>query len=324
MIIGVPKEIKNHEGRVGLDPSHIRKLLSCGEKIDAVFVESGAGVLSGFSDESYEKAGARIVGQRGVWDKGDMIIKVKEPMAEEYHFLRPGLVVMAFFHFAGNPILKEVCQERQIISVPYEDLKIEGKSPILREMSIIAGEVAVDKAKYHLLKGSPGSQPISHGVITIIGFGVAGKSAFNKLVNEYTPRKIFVIDRRKDFDWLIRGYMGEYIPLLSTPHNISSALQESDVVIGAAVTPTGAPKLITRNMMRNMKRGSFFIDISIDEGGISETSHSTSHDNPTYTEEGVIHYCVQNIPGIVPERSTPALIQSAFPFVIEQIRKMNA
>ncbi|MDP2676511.1 MAG: NAD(P)-dependent oxidoreductase [bacterium] len=325
MIIGVPKEIQNHEGRVGLDPAHIRGLILYGlVEGGKVLVEKGAGRLSGFPDNWYELQGAEIVSQREVWEKSDMIIKVKEPMEQEYQLLLPGRTVMAFFHFAGNPILKEICDYKKIIAIPYEDLKVDGKSPILGAMSTIAGEISVDVGERYLgvgIEHGGRGMPLRDAVVAIIGcYGVAGTSARNMFMKRGI-RRMFGVDRA-DVDTSECSRKFDY--LSSSPKTIAFVLEQSDIVVGAVLMEKGAPKLITREMLKKMKPWSVFIDIGIDEGGISETSRPTSHDNPIFVEEGVIHYCVRNMPGIVPERSTPALINASFPFITEQIRKMTS
>ncbi|PIR69631.1 MAG: alanine dehydrogenase [Candidatus Niyogibacteria bacterium CG10_big_fil_rev_8_21_14_0_10_46_36] len=319
MKIGIPREIKNHEGRVGLDPKHVFFLVRSGEE---VFVEWGAGELSGFSDAMYEGAGARMTSQQNVWAQSDMVIKVKEPLESEYEFLRPHLSVMAFFHFSGNPELRKICKKKKVISIPYENLKIGDRYPILSAMSVIAGEyggrVVVSK---HFLKKRNGRRiHMEDAAATIIGMGTAGKAAFQMLY-ESGVKRFFVIDERT-----VPAPYKDIFFVSGSPAacNIVDALAQSDIVIGAVRTTKGAPKLITRSMLANMEPFSLFVDISIDEGGISETSRPTSHSNPTYIEEGVVHYCVPNIPGIVPDRSTPALIEGTFQLIEEYIQKKKA
>lgn len=302
MIIGIPKEWKDNEGRVGLTPDYVVLLVKEGH---VVLVETGAGILSGFEDSAYEQAGAFVVSRREVWERSDTIVKVKEPLPEEYPFFRPGLIVMGFFHFAGNPQLERICKEKKILSICYEDIYSPDGKPILRAMSTIAGEEAVNIATHFL--GAQG-KTLRDVVTTVIGFGSAGQSVYSQLVKRHGKGFILDIVAKAFQDRNFR-----YWP--STPENIFCALEQSNLVIGAAVTPDGAPKIITREMIRKMPPKSLFIDISIDEGGISETSRPTSHTDPMYVEEGVTHYCVSNIPGKVPRRSTPALVKEIFPYI---------
>lgn len=314
MIIGVPKERKEFEGRVGLDPVFVGKLVKGGH---SVLVEKDAGVASGWEDRMYAASGAYILGQEEVWEASNLIVKVKEPQESEFSLFHSGLSVMAFFHFAGNPGLKEKCEK--IIPIPYEDIQLsDGSRPILKPMSCVAGEMAIFQGA-HLLKGLRGGKGmlLSDARIAIIGvLGAVGRRIFDLARNMHV-RKIFGLDIRYDTSLPPRE-MDFYI---ATPETITEAISQSDLIIGAAaVKGAGAPKLITREMMAKVAPGSVFIDVSIDEGGISETSRPTTHLDPTYIWNGVVHCCIANWPGIVPKTSSPLLTKAVFPYVEKFIK----
>lgn len=318
MIIGVPKELKEFEGRVGLDPTSVTTLLENGI---VVFVEDGAGRLSGFTDDDYLKAGAALCKQREVWRFSDLIVKVKEPLPQEWEFFRKGLKIMTFFHFPANPELKKECERVGVVTIPYESIRSqEGFKPILRAMSEVAGEVAADMA-VQCLRFSGGGKGIlvSDAVVSIIGiWGNVGFRAYSVLKNR--AKKIYGLDNH--------SFYGSPSPdrdfFLSTPKTISDAISKSDVVIGAAANKDGgAPRLIARDMIKLMEPGSVLIDVAIDEGGISETSRPTTYANPSYVEEGVVHVCVANLPGGVPRTSTPRLVKASLPYILKIAKGEN-
>ena len=309
MIVGVPKEIKDNEGRVALGPDETRKLREVGHD---VLVETGAGILSGLSDEDYKKSGAKIVSAEEVWKKADMIVKVKEPLAEEWKYFRAGLIIATFFHFTANKELEAECLKKKVLTVPYEAITVDGGSrPILAAMSRVAGEVAADVGAEYLRRENGGKGVLlKDATVTIIGaMGSVGRRAYDILKRR--SAKTIAIDVPSES----AGYGQDYRS--SGSKNIAEALKESDLVIGAAVKRDGgAPRLITREMVQTMGKGSVIVDVSIDEGGISETSRPTSHSEPTYVEEGVTHYCVPNMPGAVPRSSTKALTAASFPYIL--------
>ncbi|KKU15429.1 hypothetical protein A3A20_01935 [Candidatus Wolfebacteria bacterium RIFCSPLOWO2_01_FULL_45_19] len=301
MIIGVPKELKAFEGRAGLDPLGVLALI---RENRIVLVENSAGALAGFSDEEYIKAGANICSRKKLWESAELIVKVKEPLPEEYPFFRNGLTIMAFFHFSANSELKEKCASAGINAIPYEEIQTSnGEKPILKAMSVIAGEVAVDMAVQYL-RTEYGRRGIlmSDAVVTIIGaLGNVGSRAHSLLKNR--AKRIYILDNRGARP--------------ATPENIVEAISKSDIVIGAAVNKAGgAPHLITRDMVKRMRPGSVLIDVAIDEGGISETSRPTTYANPYYFDEGVIHVCVANLPGGVPRSATPRLVNESLPYIM--------
>ena len=319
MIIGAPKEIKNHEYRVGLTPEEIQ-ILSKDKHF--VSVENGAGAASGFSDEDFKKADALITNQKFIWLSSDIIVKVKEPLEEEYGLMKPGQIVFAFFHFPANPELKKIILEKEIRALPYENIQLpDGSRPALRAMSRIAGEISVDAGAHYLRKENGGKGILLRNAqALIVGCeGTLGQTAFNLLKGK--ERKYVY-----GFDLLEKikaDAIGEnnYIKFFD-PDHVALFLKDSDLVIcAAAARGCGAPKIITREMLKLMQPGSVIVDPSIDEGGCAETSRPTTHDNPVFIEEGIIHYCVANMPGVVPRSSTPALTKETHPFILEVANK---
>lgn len=313
MIIGTTKELKNHEYRVGLTPDNVLAYTSKGH---TVYVETGAGAGAGFSDEEYIEAGAKILATpKEVFDIADMIVKVKEPEACEYDYLRPGQVLYTYLHLAANPALAKALMEKQVKAVAFETITDEqGNLPCLRPMSQIAGRLSVQEgAKYLersyggrgiLLGGVPG---VERGKIVIIGGGIAGTYAAKAAVG--SDAQVTLLDVNANRLAYLEDIFGASVTTLySTEANIRKALKEADLVIGSVLIPGAAtPKLVRKEHLKLMKKGAVIVDIAIDQGGCCETSHVTSHDNPVYIEEGIVHYCVGNMPGAVPYTSTVAL-----------------
>jgi alanine dehydrogenase len=319
-IVGVPQEMKKGEYRVGLTPEAVQRLITnCKCRI---LVESGAGRASGFEDEEYAQAGAEIVD----WDlkhkylgAANLIVKVKEPLPEELNMLlSPKKSVAGFFHFSANPKLKMFFEEN---NVPYFDfgqvMNKEGFRPILAAMSEIAGERAILEGFHYLNK------PLGLGImpsdarITIVGAGVAGMAGAEMARGLYV-KEINI------FDTNIDKLISSRFPIRrASAEKIAAILPKTDLLISAVAIKGGqAPKVFTRKMITSMSAGSVFVDISIDEGGSAETSWPTNYLNPTYTENGVIHYCVPNIPGQVPRTASPALSQAALPYLIKFIERL--
>ena len=329
MIIGVPKELKNREYRVGLTPKAVETMVKNGHKVS---VEGEAGTGAGFSDDDFKKAGAEITNSRFIWVGSNMIVKVKEPLAEEmerYSRLmiewpceKPpegNLIIFAFPHFPANPHLKKIIKEKQINVMPYENIQLDdGTRPVLRAMSKVAAEISVDAAAHYLRKENGGKgKLLKDTTAVVIGCeGALGKTAFeilaqrgSRVIGFERPEKLHppTLSRRK---FVVSTEKLEYF------------LKFADVVIGAAALKNeGAPKLITRKMLKLMQSGSIIVDPSIDEGGCCETSRPTSHDNPVYIEEDIIHYCVANMPGAVPRSSTPALVKETMLYILEVANK---
>ncbi len=323
MIVGTTKEIKTGENRVGLTPHGINQLVLNGHK---VLVERSAGVNSNFLDEEYQKSGATMVSSaKEIWDKCDMIVKVKEPLEAEFAFLREGLILFTYLHLAAEERLTKELLDRKVTSIAYETVELDDNFlPLLTPMSEVAGKMAVQVGAHYLEKTNGGSGKLLGGVpgvapakITVIGTGVVGMSAAK--VASGMGAAVTIIGRSlNQLRYIDDVSQGRIKTLMSNPTNIEKSVVESDLVIGGvAITGYKAPKLVTREMVMKMKKGSVVIDVSIDQGGCIETARATSHQNPTYVEEGVIHYCVPNMPGAVPNTSTFALTNATFPYVLK-------
>ena len=320
MIIGTTKEIKNHEYRVGITPDNAAAFVADGH---TVYVETGAGEGVGFTDEMYKNAGAVVLGTPAeVFEKADMIIKVKEPEPCEYQYLRENQILYTYLHLAPNPSLGEALMKRKVKAVAYETITDdEGNLPCLRPMSQIAGRLSIQEgAKYLeksfggrgvLLGGVPG---VERGKIVIIGGGVAGTYAAKAAVGIDAQVTLLDVNLNR-LSYLEDVFGASVTTLYSTEANIQKALKEADLVIGSVLIPGGkAPKLVRKEHLKMMKKGSVIVDIAIDQGGCCESSHVTTHDNPVFIEEGIVHYCVGNMPGAVPYTSTIALSNATFKF----------
>ena len=313
MIIGTTKELKNHEYRVGLTPDNAASFIAAGH---TVYVETGAGLGAGFEDTEYVTAGAKILATaKEVFDISDMIIKVKEPEECEYDLLREGQILYTYLHLAPNPKLTEALLNKGVKAVAYETITDErGNLPCLRPMSQIAGRLSIQEgAKYIessfggrgiLLGGVPG---VERGKIVIIGGGIAGTYAAKAAIGIDAQVTLLDIDPNR-LAYLEDIFGASVTTLYSTEANIVKSLREADLVIGSVLIPGGAtPKLVRREHLKLMKKGAVIVDIAIDQGGCCESSHTTTHDDPVFIEDGVVHYCVGNMPGAVPYTSTVAL-----------------
>ena len=327
MLIGIPKEIKNNENRVAITPAGVLTLINAGHK---VMIESTAGLGSGFTDSDYESAGASIIPTAAeVWTKADMIMKVKEPLPEEYSYFRPGLILFTYLHLAACPELTKALIDYEVFSIAYETVSTGKALPLLTPMSEVAGRMAVQLGaqfleKPHggkgiLLGGVPG---VKRGKVTIIGGGVVGTNAAKIAIGLGADVTILDLspDRLRELDDI---FGTQVTTIISNPFNIADAVAESDLVIGAVLIPGAkAPKLVTDSMVQAMTPGSVIVDVAIDQGGIFETVDKiTTHDNPTYIKHGVIHYAVANIPGAVPRTSTIALTNVTIPYALEIANK---
>jgi alanine dehydrogenase len=323
MLIGVPKEIKVHEYRVGLTPSGVRELIAHGHK---VLVESRAGLAIGFTDEQYLQAGATIAPRcEEVFAQSDMIIKVKEPQPGECRMLRPGQILFTYLHLAPDPNQAALLLESRCIAIAYETVTDErGGLPLLAPMSEVAGRMSVQAGAHHLEKAHGGLGVLLGGVpgvapakIVIIGAGVVGTNAAQIAVG--TGAQVVVIDKSLDALRRIDHVLGARVTTLySNRDNIEREVLSADLVIGAVLIPgAAAPKLVTREMLKGMKNGSVIVDVAIDQGGCFETSKPTTHAEPTYVIDGVVHYCVANMPGAVPRTSTHALNNATLPFTLQ-------
>jgi len=327
MLIGVPKEIKTHEYRVGLVPASVRELIHHGHK---VVVETNAGAGIGFEDAAYETAGATILGSaKEVFDKADMIVKVKEPQTVEYGMLRDGQILFTYLHLAPDLPQTEGLMKSGCIAVAYETVTNQhGGLPLLAPMSEVAGRMSVQVGAHCLEKEQGGSGMLLGGVpgvaaarVVIIGGGVSGTNAARMAMG--MEAHVTVIDKSLERLYALDLQFGPMLnTIFSTVDAIERHVMGADLVIGAVLVPgAAAPKLITREMMREMRPGSVFVDIAIDQGGCAETSRPTSHAEPTYIEEGVVHYCVTNMPGAVARTSTIALNNATLPFALALANK---
>jgi len=320
MVIGVPKETKNNEYRVGIVPSGVEELARDGHEVR---IESQAGVGSGISDDDFRAAGAEIVPSAGdVWRGSDLVMKVKEPLPTEYDLMREGQLLFTFLHLAPLPDLGRVLLDKGIHAVAYETIQLpDGSLPLLAPMSQVAGKMAVQLGAAFLqrekggmgilLGGVPGTK---HGRIVIIGGGAVGINAA-KVAYGLGAEVVIVDINHARLSYIDDVFDGKVVTLMSNRRNIREAAATCDMLVGAVlVVGAKAPHLVDREVLRGMKPGSVFVDVAIDQGGISPTSRPTSHAEPVYTEEGVIHYCVPNIPGSVPMTSTYALTNVTLPY----------
>jgi alanine dehydrogenase len=327
MKIGLPKEIKDNEYRVGLTPAGARALTDSGHK---VFVQKSAGEGSGFEDALYVKAGASILETADdVWGEGDMIVKVKEPIAPEYPRMRENQLLFTYLHLAPEPELTRQLIERKVTGVAYETITDKrGRLPLLTPMSEVAGRMSVQVGATYLEKMNGGKGILLGGVpgvpagrVVVIGGGVVGTEAAKMAIG--LGAHVTIIDRDLDrLRYLDDIFLSKVSTLASSRYQIHEAISHADLVIGAVlVVGAAAPKLVTRDMLPDIPKGSVLVDVAVDQGGCFETTHATTHSNPTYYEEGVLHYCVANMPGAVPRTSTFALTNATLPYALDLANK---
>lgn len=320
MIIGVPKEIMDQEYRVAATPDIVALLVGHGHR---VLVQAGAGEGSGYPDSAYRQAGAALVPDAAsVWHAADLVIKVKEPLPPEYPLLRPGLTLFCYLHLAAKPDLARVLLERGTTAIAFETVQLaDGSLPILSPMSEIAGRAAVQIAARYLERTSGGVGLLLGGAagvppsrVAVLGGGVVGTWAAQVALG--MGATVTVIDVNGERLRHLQGTLsGRLYTAFSNPATIAEATGAADVLIGAVLVPGArAPRLVTADMVAAMRRGSVIVDVSVDQGGCVETTRLTHHSNPTYEVHGVIHYCVGNIPGVVPRTSTHALAHTAYPY----------
>ncbi|MDO4632703.1 MAG: alanine dehydrogenase [Eubacteriales bacterium] len=320
MIIGVPKEIKNNENRVGLTPAGVAAFVNAGHK---VLVEKTAGESIGYTDEDYVAAGAEMIdGAKDVWDQSEMIVKVKEPIEEEYGFFRKGMILYTYLHLAADKPLTDALLKSGVTSIAYETIIGKGGGlPCLMPMSEIAGRMSVQEgAKYLekrfggrgvLLAGVPG---VEKGNVVIIGGGNVGTNACKIAVGMGANVTILDVNANR------LAYLDDIFPrqittLYSSRENIRAALQKADLVIGAVLLPgRTTPKLVKKEDLAIMKPGAVIVDVAVDQGGCVETTHATTHDDPTFIVDGIVHYCVANMPGAVARTATQALVNATVPY----------
>ena len=321
MIIGIPSEIKNNENRVGATPAGVKEFVKHGH---TVYVQKNAGNGSGYSDAEYEAAGAKILPTiEAVYDIAEMIVKVKEPIEPEYNLIKKGQVVFTYFHFASDLPLTEAMIKSKAICIAYETVKLpNGSLPLLVPMSEVAGRMSIQEAARFLEKPQGGKGMLMGGVpgvnpakVVILGGGVVGRNAAKIAVGMGADVTI------TDISLPTLRYIAEIMPSIKTvyssSHNIEEAIKDADVVIGSVLIPGAkAPHLVTKEMLKLMKPGTLLVDVAIDQGGCFETSHATTHSEPTYVLDGIVHYAVANIPGAVPMTSTLALTNATLPYAL--------
>ncbi len=321
MQIAIPKEIKNHEYRVALTPTGARELVARGHQVT---VQAGAGEGAGFPDDAYAAVGARLEADvAAVWESGELILKVKEPQAEEVARLKKGQTLFTYLHLAAEETLTRGLIDSGATCIAYETITDrQGGLPLLAPMSTVAGRMAVQAGVHSLEKAQGGAGVLLPGVpgvapakVTVIGGGVVGENAARMALG--LGAEVTVLDKSiPRLETLDDRYQGRMKTVFSTADAIEEALRESDLIVGAVLIPgAAAPKLITRAMLADMKPGSVLVDVAIDQGGCFETSKPTTHAEPTYIVDGVVHYCVANMPGAVARTSTQALTNATLPFV---------
>ena len=327
MLVGILKEIKTKENRVAMTPAGVEQMIEHGHTVG---VETTAGEGSGFSDQQYEKAGAKIVGTaQKIYTQSDMVMKVKEPLPVEYRLIRSGQILFTYFHFAACEELTKAVMESGCIAVAYETVeKANGTLPLLTPMSEVAGRMAIHEGSKYLEKtyggkgvllgGVPGVEP---GTIIVIGGGIVGTNAAKMACG--LGAKVYLLDTNLERLRYLSDVMPKNcFPLMYSPATLRRLLPEADLVVGAVLIPgAAAPKLITRDMLKHMRKGSVIVDVAIDQGGCVETAKATTHDDPIYEVDGIIHYCVANMPGAVSMTSTLALTNATLPYAIELANK---
>src|SRR5579871_5334172 len=327
MIIGVPKEVKDHESRVGIVPSGVKALVDAGHK---VIVETKAGELSSMPDSDYKQAGAEIVGSAAeVWQKANLVVKVKEPIAREFPFLRDDLVLFTYLHLAPLPDLTNELLKKTVTGIAYETIKDgHGTLPLLTPMSEVAGRMAVQVGASYLEKERGGRGVLLGGVpgvppaqVCIIGGGIVGTNAAKIALGMGAIVTLIDLNlnRLRELDDI---FGGRVYTLASNSYSIGQSVKHADLVIGGVLIPgASAPKLVTKEMVSHMKKGAVIVDVAIDQGGCIETAHPTTHSDPSYLVDGVVHYCVTNMPAAVPNTSTLALTNATFPYVLKLAQK---
>jgi alanine dehydrogenase len=326
MIIGIPKEIKDNESRVAIAPAGVKELISCGAE---VIIQAGAGEGSGIPDHAFENEGAVIVSNaKAVFDNAEMILKVKEPLMPEIDMLKEGQAIFTFLHLASDMDLTQKLLEKKVTAIAYETVENDdGFLPLLFPMSEIAGKMSVQAGAYHLQKNVSGRGVLLGGVpgvspadVLIIGAGTVGSNAAKIAVG--MGARVTVMDKlEQKLVHLDEIYAGKIKTLISNEYNILNELREADLVIGAVLVPGAkAPVIISSDMLHDMKEASVIVDVAIDQGGCVETSRPTTYSDPVFTVDGIIHYCVTNMPGAVSMTSTYALTNATLNYVVKIAR----
>ena len=327
MIIGVPKEIKNNENRVALTPAGVLSFVNAGH---TVLIEQNAGAGSGFTNEDYTNAGATMLESAAdVWEKSQMIMKVKEPLQSEYGYFRPGLILFTYLHLAAEPSLAQALKDSGVTAIAYETVAVNRTLPLLTPMSEVAGRMSVQIGAQFLQKSNGGQgillagvPGVKRGKVVIIGGGIVGTNAAKIAIG--IGADVTIVDVSADRLRQLDDIFGTNVKtLMSNPLNIAEAVKEADLLVSAVLIPGAkAPKLVTEEMVQTMKPGSVIVDVAIDQGGVVETcDHVTTHDNPTFEKYGVVHYSVANMPGAVPRTSTLALTNVTVPYALQIANK---
>ena len=327
MRVSVPSEVKNNEFRVAITPAGVHELVVAGHE---VFVQAGAGLGSSITDAEYQSAGAKITPDaKTTWESGDMVLKVKEPIEQEYGFLREGLVLFTYLHLAADLELTQQLVANKVTAIAYETVQLPNRQlPLLAPMSEVAGRLSAQIGAFQLMKSEGGAGVLMGGVpgapkakVVVIGGGVAGEHAATVALGMQADVTVIDISlpKLRELDARFGGVVKTRV---STGYEIAEQLKDADLVIGSVLIPgEKAPKLVTDAMVKNMKPGSVLVDIAIDQGGCFENSRATTHDNPTYQVHNSIYYCVANMPGAVPATSTRALTNATLPYVISLAEK---
>ncbi len=327
MIVGLPKEIKDNEYRVGLTPAGVRALTDASHQ---VVVEKSAGEGSGFDDTLYQKAGAEIIESADdIWARAEMIVKVKEPIEPEYPRMREGQLLFTYLHLAPDRKLTDQLLKRKVTGIAYETITDrKGTLPLLTPMSEVAGRMAIQVGAHYLEKMAGGRGILLGGVpgvpaarVVIIGGGVVGTNAAKIAVGMGAHVTIIDnnLDRLRELDDI---FLSKISTLASSAYMIHDAVSQADLIVGAVLVPgASAPRLVTRSMLKDVPNGAVIVDVAVDQGGCIETTHPTTHSNPTYYVEGVLHYCVANMPGAVPRTSTFALTNATLPYTLKLANK---
>ena len=322
MIIGVPKEVKNNENRIGLTPQSVEQLSKNGHEI---LVQKDAGKNIGYFDDQYLNAGAKIINTaEDLYKSSEMVVKVKEPIPDEYKYLREDLTLFTYLHLAGDPENAKKLIDTGVTGIAYETVTAEdGSMPLLAPMSTIAGQLAVVVGSYHLLKHNKGKgvmigklDDIDPRIVSVIGAGVAGTQSISKAIDNHAHVKVLDTSQSKLDDLKLKFGSANIEYILSDKDSVQDSINESDLVIGSVyVVGKEAPKVIAKEMLASMNPGTVMVDVSIDQGGCFETSKPTTHDNPTFIENDIVHYCVTNMPGAVPLTATQALNKVTLPYI---------
>jgi alanine dehydrogenase len=327
VIIGIPSEVKDHEYRVGMIPASVHALVAARHQ---VLVQEGAGMGSGIPDEAYAEAGAELVPDAAaVYGRAEMVVKVKEPVRSEYPLLKRGQTLFTYLHLAPLPELTDVLLEREVTGIAYETIEDrQGRLPLLTPMSEVAGRMAVQIGASFLQKAAGGRGTLLAGVpgvpagdVVVLGGGVVGLNAIKMAYGLGASVTVLdtSLDRLREIDDLFHGAV---TTLASNQYNLRNSLRRADLFIGAVLIPgRSAPKLVTREMLSLMKDGAVVVDVAVDQGGCFETTHPTTHSNPTYVVDRVVHYCVANMPGAVPRTSTFALNNATLPYALALANK---